>query len=250
MDERTGDPVDEHSPRRRPHVLVNVAMTADGKIDTVERRGTRISSPEDVAAVDALRAEVDAVMVGGATFLAEDPRLTVRDEALVAARVARGAAPQPAKVAIVSQLPAAPSAESRFVHEGGGEVVVCTTERCPDAAIASWRAVGVDVLVAGTDRVDLAVVLEALAGRGIARLLVEGGGTLIAALFALGLVDEFRQYLAPFVVGGTDAPTPLDGPGLLARGESAGRVELELLDSARLGPGMALRYRVVPRGAD
>ncbi len=227
-------------PRPRPHVLVNVAMTADGKIDTVDRAGARISSPEDIAAVDALRAEVDAVMVGGATFVAEDPRLTVRGAALIAGRRARGVPDQPRKAAAVSVLPETPRPESRFIHDGGGAVTVFTTERSSEAALAAWREAGPHVVVAGAERVDLPAALDHLASAGVKRLLVEGGGTFIAAMFDAGLVDEFRQYVAPFVVGGIGSPTPLDGPGL-ALDE---RVELELLDTERLGPGIALHYRL------
>lgn len=215
-------------------------MTADGKIDTVEREGARISSAEDKVAVDRLRAEVDAVMVGGATFLAEDPRLTVRDPALILARRARGLPDQPRKAAAVSVLPETPRADSRFIHEGGGAVTVFTTERSSQAARAAWRAAGPDVVACGRERVELTAALDHLANAGVARLLVEGGGTFIAAMFDAGLVDEFRQYVAPFVVGGVSSPTPLDGPGLALHA----RVELELQDTERLGAGIALRYRV------
>ena len=73
-----------------PFVFINVAMTADGKIDTFARKGAAISSQEDKQRVDKLRAESDAVMVGGKTLLDEDPKLTVKSEALRAGRVARG----------------------------------------------------------------------------------------------------------------------------------------------------------------
>jgi len=66
----------------RPHVLINVAVTADGKMDTFERQGAAISSARDKARVDKLRAEADAVMVGGKTLLDEDPKLTVKSEEL------------------------------------------------------------------------------------------------------------------------------------------------------------------------
>ena len=65
----------------RPFVFINVAMTADGKIDTVERKGAAISSPRDRERVDRLRTESNAVMVGGRTLLDEDPKLTVKTEA-------------------------------------------------------------------------------------------------------------------------------------------------------------------------
>ena len=82
----------------RQFVFINVAMTADGKIDTFERKGAAISSPLDKQRVDRLRAGSDAVMVGGRTLLDEDPKLTVKSELLRAERVARGWTPNPVKV--------------------------------------------------------------------------------------------------------------------------------------------------------
>lgn len=70
------------TPFKRPYVILNVAMTADGKTDTVGRSGARISSEADMKRVDKLRAEMDAVMVGGRTLLENDPRLTVKAERL------------------------------------------------------------------------------------------------------------------------------------------------------------------------
>jgi len=73
----------------RPFVFINLAMTADGKIDTFQRKGASISSQRDKERVDKLRAESDAVMVGGKTLLDEDPKLTVNSEILCNERVAR-----------------------------------------------------------------------------------------------------------------------------------------------------------------
>ena len=70
----------------RPHILVNVAMTADGKIDSIARKGATISSNRDKTRVDGLRASVDAVLVGGRTLLDEDPKLTIKSAALRAER--------------------------------------------------------------------------------------------------------------------------------------------------------------------
>ena len=234
----------------RPHVLVNMAMTADGKTDSVERRGARISSDTDDARVQRLRAESDAVLVGGRTLLAEDPRLTVRPPELVAERVGRGEAPQPMKVAIVSELPDAPGGglpdPSRFLSDGGGRVVVVTSGRSGDAARARLRDRGAEVVALGRDRVDLVAGLAWLHRAGVRRLLVEGGGTLVAALLAEGLVDELRLYVAPLILGGADAPTPVGGPGI-QRGSA---VELSLEDvHADPDGGVVLRYLVTRPGA-
>src|SRR5512140_1488726 len=98
----------------RPFVALNVAASADGKIDTVERRGAAISSAHDKQRVDELRAAADAVMVGGRTLHDEDPRLTVKSEALRAERQGRGLPANPAKVGIASRLDLRP--DCRFLN--------------------------------------------------------------------------------------------------------------------------------------
>src|SRR6266498_5171504 len=100
----------------RPFVFINIAMTADGKIDTFERKGAAISSERDKERVDQLRANADAIMVGGRTLLDEDPRLTVKSEALRAERVVRGLPPNPIKVGIVTE--ARIKADSQFLNAG------------------------------------------------------------------------------------------------------------------------------------
>ena len=88
----------------RPFVRMNAAATADGKIDTFERRGAAISSARDKERVDKLRAEADAVLIGGRTLHGDDPGLTIKSAVLRAEREAIGRAKNPAKVAIASQL--------------------------------------------------------------------------------------------------------------------------------------------------
>ncbi len=109
----------------RPYVIVNVAASVDGKIDTFERRGAAISSEADRSRVDALRASVDAVMVGGHTVIDEDPRLTVKSAELRAERLARGASENPAKVAVTSLLEHLDPG-GRFVTAGPARVIVFT----------------------------------------------------------------------------------------------------------------------------
>jgi 2,5-diamino-6-(ribosylamino)-4(3H)-pyrimidinone 5'-phosphate reductase len=223
-----------------------MAVTADGKVDTVERRGARISGPADTARVDALRAEADAVMVGGHTLLAEDPRLTVRDPVLVARRRAEGRPRQPAKVAIVTRvgLPGEPDglpAEGHFLRDGGSRVLVCTTARTDAGAVAWLERQGAEVLVLGDVRVDLVAALDRLHAGGIGRLMVEGGGTLVAALLADGLVDELLLAVAPLIFGGAAAPTPVEGPGWPA--DHAPRLRLAGIATSDDGD-VVLHYKV------
>jgi 2,5-diamino-6-(ribosylamino)-4(3H)-pyrimidinone 5'-phosphate reductase len=223
---------------RRPYVLINVAATVDGKIDSVERRGAAISSERDRARVDALRASVDAVMVGGRTLLQEDPRLTVRSAALRAERLARGEPENPAKVGVVSRQ-AELRPDCRFLTVGPARIILFTTAAGPRPAWLRDGAVQVHAL--GDSRVDLASAMDMLAGLGIRRVLVEGGGTLNFELLRLGLVDEVQVFVGPLVLGGAGAPTLADGDGL-ARDQA---IELRLADVEQWQDGgLGLRYIV------
>ncbi len=208
----------------RPYVVINVAMTADGKIDTVARQGATISSQRDKERVDKLRAESDAVLVGGRTLLDEDPKLTVRSSALRAERAARGLSPNPIKVGIVTEASLPPHA--KFLHEGAARVVIFTTNRTSKDKLETLRAQGAEVFVHAGERVDLLQALHTLKERGVNRLMVEGGATLNFELLRLGLVDEVTAYLAPMIFGGESAPTLAAGSGL----ERSDAIPLTLAD--------------------
>lgn len=224
----------------RPFTFINVAMTADGKIDTFQRRGAAISSQRDKERVDKLRAESDAVMVGGRTLLDEDPRLTVKSEALRGQRVARGLAPNPVKVGIVSK--AEFKSHSKFLHEGGARVVIFTTDRTSNDGLALLQSHGVEVFVHAGERVDLTTTMRTLKELGINRLMVEGGATLNFELIRLRLVDEVSAYVAPMIFGGETAPTLAAGIGL-ERGEA---VPLQLIRVENWEDGgVILEYKVL-----
>ncbi len=196
----------------RPYVLLNVAATADGKIDTFERRGAAISSARDKQRVDELRAACDAIMVGGRTLHDEDPRLTVKSEALRRERAVRGLPPNPAKVAVATRLQLKP--DSRFLTEGASRIMLFTSTQT-DAEQLTWlRSVGAELHVLGIERPDLAEVLHILKDEGIERLMVEGGATLNSAMLRMGLVDELTVYVAPMIFGGESAPTLAGGLGM------------------------------------
>jgi 2,5-diamino-6-(ribosylamino)-4(3H)-pyrimidinone 5'-phosphate reductase len=196
----------------RPYVILNVAMSADGKTDTVARRGAAISSPLDRQRVDRLRASCDAIMVGGRTITGDDPQLTVKSTDLRAGRLGRGLAENPVKVGVISRadLPAT----SRFLTAGPARVIIFTTTQTDPAEVERLYQLGVQVFVMGERRVDLKGALQCLKEQGIDRLLVEGGGTLNEELLKQNLVDEVSVYIAPLILGGADAPTFASGAGL------------------------------------
>jgi 2,5-diamino-6-(ribosylamino)-4(3H)-pyrimidinone 5'-phosphate reductase len=224
----------------RPHILVNVAMTADGKIDSAARKGAAISSTADKRRVDELRADVDAVLVGGNTLLNENPKLIVRDPALRRARLERGLPENPMKVGVVSA--AGLDLEGDFACVGPAERLVFTTRRAPLEQITRLEEAGVQVFVSGGERVNLPEVLETLHRLGVRRLLVEGGGTIIAEFFRLGLVDELTIYIAPRIFGGASAPTLADGAGFLP--EQAPGLALVSAEKFDEQGGVLLHYKV------
>lgn len=231
---------------KRPFVFINVAMTADGKIDTIARRGAAISSQRDKERVDKLRAESDAVMVGGRTALDEDPKLTVKSESLRAERVARGLPENPMKVGIVSAVGANGHSpllisHSKFLREGGGRVVIFTTNRTSIDKLERLRWGGAEVFVHAGERVDLPQAMQTLAELGVKRLMVEGGATLNFELLRLGLADELYAYVAPMIFGGESAPTLAAGRGL-ERGEA---IPLKLMDVEMWDDGgVVLKYSI------
>jgi 2,5-diamino-6-(ribosylamino)-4(3H)-pyrimidinone 5'-phosphate reductase len=223
--------------KQPPYVIVNVAMTADGKTDTVFRRGATISSIEDRERVDCLRAEVDAIMVGGRTLLEDDPRLTVKSEKLRQERLRQGKSANPIKVGIVTRACIKP--DSRFLTEGPAQVMFFTTSQTDKEQVEILRALGAQVYVMGKKQVDLTLAMQTLVELGVQRVLVEGGGILIESLLRLKLVDEINIYMAPFIFGGANAPTFVDGSGLT----EDGAMDLKLVDISHLGAdGILLRY--------
>jgi 2,5-diamino-6-(ribosylamino)-4(3H)-pyrimidinone 5'-phosphate reductase len=225
---------------KRPFVLVNAAMTVDGKLDTIARRGITISSSADKIRVDRLRASMDAVLVGGRTLLDEDPKLTVKSPALRAKRKAKGLEENPVKVGLASVADL--KQNGHFLTAGPARRLVYTTRRSTSEQIARLENAGAEVFVVGDTRVDASAVLESLHSKGIRHLMVEGGGTIIAEFFRLGLVDELCVYIAPVIFGGANAPTLVDGAGFLP-GQATG-LHLESVKKSADEGGVLIRYLV------
>jgi len=224
----------------RPFVFINVAVTADGKMDTFERKGAGISSAADKARVLRLRAEADAIMVGGHTLLAEDPKMTVKTGQLRAERRAKGLTENPIKVGIVTRADLTPDGD--FMTAGVARRLIFTTSQTSPEQISVLSKLGAEVHVLGEKRVNLTLALETLYTLGVRRLMVEGGGSLNFEMLREGLVDELYMYLAPKIFGGQTAPSLAAGEGLV---ESAA-LNLKLLDAQVLDEdgGVLIRYRL------
>ncbi|HDR74353.1 MAG TPA: 2,5-diamino-6-(ribosylamino)-4(3H)-pyrimidinone 5'-phosphate reductase [Methanoculleus sp.] len=222
----------------RPFILVNCAMSADGKISTKERRQVKISGKNDFLRVDRIKAESDAIMVGIGTVLADNPSLTVKSDELKQKRRARGADENPVRIVVDSAARIPPNAE--ILHKGRGKRIIAVSSRAPEAKVRELEFVA-DIIRTGDMQVDLAALMERLHAKGIRSVMVEGGGTLIGSLFAQDLVDEFCTFVGNMVIGGADAPTPADGAGFVAEDAFS---RLSLVSAEPLDEGVLLRWKV------
>ena len=223
----------------RPYTFINVAMTADGKIDTFERVGAAISSKKDKERVDSLRALADGILVGGRTLLEERPKLTVKSEPLREGRIGRGLSPNPIKVGVVTvaDIPL----DSKFITAGPARVVIFTTSQTSITKLEELRSSGVEIFVDDLPRVDLNNMMLTLKRIGVDHLMVEGGGAINFELMRLGLVDELMIYMSPMIFGGANAPTLADGSGLMRNDALALKLtNVEQWDDG----GVLLRYKL------
>lgn len=206
----------------RPYVALKLAATLDGRIATRTGRSRWISGPESRRDVHALRSAVGrargAVLIGGGTFRADNPRLTARGPA---------AGPQPLACILTSRLPAA-DADIHLLRERPHETVFfATPAAAASTAAQALRGIGARVYALGPGdgaKPDFAGMFRLLRQElGCPYVLCEGGGHLGLSLLEAGLVDEFRLHLAPLILGDAEA-RPLFG----------GRAPLELEDALRL----------------
>lgn len=222
----------------RPHVFVNLAMSADGKLSTKERRQVRISGDADFRRVDQIKAQCDAIMVGIGTVLADDPSLTVKDAGLKKERVESGRDENPFRIVIDSR--ARTPVDAAILHKGPGRRIIAVAGSA-DPAKTALLSQYADIQVCGDERVDLSSFFEYLGTLGIRSLMVEGGGTLISSLFAEGLVDELYTCIGNMIIGGADAPTPADGDGFILESDFP---SLVLKSAVKIDEGILLHWIV------
>lgn len=178
------------------YVTLKLATSLDARIATASGESRWITGPLAREAVHRLRADHDAVLIGVETALADDPELTVRLDG--------HNGPQPARVVLDSRQRLSPDSRLARTARDIPTYVVATGEADP-----ALTALGVRVLTVraiGEDRPELHAVVEALAGEGLHRLFVEGGGQVAGSFLRCGLVDALEWFRAPMVIGGEGRP--------------------------------------------
>jgi 2,5-diamino-6-(ribosylamino)-4(3H)-pyrimidinone 5'-phosphate reductase len=224
----------------RPFVLVNMAMTADGKIATANRAVTTFGSTRDLRHLYELRATADAVMAGARTIEETNAKLGPGGARFQRLRLRRGFAEFSLRVIGSGSASIDPGA-AIFRHRFS-PIILLTTERASPHKLLQLRALVDEVVVWGEREIDLRKALVHLHRKwNVGRLLCEGGGELNEALFRARLVDELHLTICPKIFGGARAPTIADG---LGAARLAGAVELKCTSCSRVGDEMFFVFRV------
>ncbi len=195
-----------------PFILVNMAMTADGKIATANRGVSSFSSLRDHEHLLELRATVDAVMAGARTVDSAPINLGPGPAKFRRQRLGRGL--EEYNLRIIVSRSGSVNPRSRIFRQRFSPIIILTTFQAGPDRIRRLRALGDEVKICGRKEINLRTALQWLHKRWrVKRLLCEGGGELNGALFRLGLVDELHLTICPKIFGGLQAPTIADGRG-------------------------------------
>ena len=197
---------------RLPFVLVNMAMTADGKIATANRAVSSFTSPRDHEHLLALRATADAVMAGARTVDSAPINLGPGPAKFRRQRLKRGLAEFNLRV-IVSRSGSVNPRAQVFQHRFS-PILILTTRRANKGRLKQLQALADVVKICGRQEINFQAALRWLRKQWrVKRLLCEGGGELNDALFRARLVDELHLTICPKIFGGRRAPTIADGRG-------------------------------------
>jgi 2,5-diamino-6-(ribosylamino)-4(3H)-pyrimidinone 5'-phosphate reductase len=224
----------------RPRILVNFAVSLDGKINPApgKRTGPFVMSrgKEDWRRMRVIRAEADAILIGAANLRADDPGLTLAPEERERRRAA--GRPDPARIVVTRRGEGIRADAKIFDRSTGGPAYVVHAAIMPAASRAALAGVATLVEL-GSDAVPTDALLAWMRdGLGAATVVCEGGGILVADLFAARAVDELYLTVVPRILGGAGAPT-------LAAGAGFGPDQIpdaKLVSLERAGDELYLRY--------
>ena len=224
----------------RPLVTLKAAITLDGRVAARTGDARWVTGPEARRQGHRLRDRSDVIMVGVGTVLADDPSLTCRE--------VRGGQ-DPMRVVVDSRLRTPPDAKVvRAAAMSKAPTLIVTTEAAPKSRARALEAAGAEVLrlpaevgARGKRQVPLALMLEALAGREIVTVMLEGGPRLAGALWSQGLVDRLVAFVAPKVLGDPKALPMLDAGEVPLMAQAT---DLEQVEVRKVGDDIMIAGRV------
>lgn len=212
---------------KRPYVVINCAMSADEKIASQSGRQLRISCDEDIKRMYELRNECDAVLVGINTVLSDDPKLTVKEKYVKNPK-------QPIRIVLDTKCK---TPINSFVVSNAAKTLIIAGEKC-----SKRFGENVEIVVCEKDDnglIHLEKLLDALYNKGIKKLMVEGGGTVIWNFLNKGFVDDFYVYVGSMIIGGKNTPNIGGGSG------KKFKKFLKLIETRNIGPGTLFHYKLI-----
>ncbi|WP_186708809.1 RibD family protein [Euhalothece natronophila] len=224
----------------RPHTTVVLAMSADGKIADVARSAPKFTSSIDFAHLERQVAIADAVLFGAGTLRAHGSAMSIRDSQLIAQRREKQKPDQAIQI-VCTRSGVIPS-DIRFFQQNIPRWLL-TTEK----GATSWQNNSQkpfdEIIVAenSAGEIDWEETLKTFKNKGIERLAVLGGGELIADLFTREFLDELWLTVCPVLLGGKDAPNPIEGTGLSLDNAQ----KLHLLSVENIDQEVFLHYQVI-----
>ncbi|KWW18168.1 MULTISPECIES: bifunctional diaminohydroxyphosphoribosylaminopyrimidine deaminase/5-amino-6-(5-phosphoribosylamino)uracil reductase RibD [Peribacillus] len=189
--------------KNRPFIISKLAMTLDGKLATHTGHSKWITGEESRHSVHVLRNEVDAILVGIGTVLADDPSLTTR--------LPEGGGKNPIRIILDSELRV--PLDANVVDASEAKTIIVTQEHAPKEKIAFLSEKGIEFIFVKKNEggLDLGALMEELYKKGITDVLLEGGSEVNASFLRAGLIDKFLIYVAPKLLGGRNSLTPFTG---------------------------------------
>ena len=217
---------------KRPYITLISEMTVDGKLTLKRGLSSKIimglMDEESHYFLHQKRTEFDAIMVGSNTIKIDNSILTNR------------LAPGKSPIRVIPCSDASISPESNVLNKDAKTIIV-VSEKADESKVAAIMDRGADVLVCGTDRVDIPQMMESLAGRGISRLMVEGGPTLIWQLISRRMIDHVILIQIPYIIGGDSTPSLVGGPGV----DSIDKVvSVDMTDFYKVGKHLITEYDI------
>ena len=213
---------------KRPYVIINCAISADGKLSLPNRKQIKISSKEDLKRMYELRNSCDGVLVGIETVISDNPKLTVKNKYVKNPK-------NPIRIILDSKCR---TPLNSYVLDNSSMTYIITSEKC-----SKNFGINNEIIKGKKNKegyIDLNELLIQLKSRGINKLMVEGGSTVLWNFIKDGYFDDLFVYTAPFLIGGKNSPTMANGLGI---NNEKSKILLKIVNIKQLGEGFLVHYK-------
>ena len=215
---------------KKPYIILSAAMTIDGKIASISG-DPELSDEEDWKEVHKLRTEVDAIMVGKGTILKDNPKLHIKYHQHNGYT----------RIVVDSKLETPSDSNVIAFKPELYPTIICTTEKVSSEKIKEYEEKNVKIVKSGkNEKVDIVHLMPQLYNMGIKTILLEGGGTLNWSFIELDLIDEMRLTIAPWIAGGKEAVSLVEGKGFEKMAQAP---RFKLLEVKSRDNYVVLRYK-------